>query len=70
MWLSWFEHVPPQHSWELYPVKGTVPLSLGEALTEVLAGSGLCVRMRELETMAQRSRKGRNYVFPCGKWGK
>lgn len=33
---------------------------IGEALTEVLAGSGQYLRMRELETSAPGKRKGKN----------
>lgn len=47
------------------PGEGTVPLLPGEALTGVLAGSGPCLRVRELETKAKGSRKGKkDNVFP------
>lgn len=48
------------------PGEGTVPLLPGEALTGVLAGSGQWLRVRELETKAKGSRKGKkDNVFPA-----
>lgn len=56
------QHAPSSALLEtLYPVMGAVPLLPGEALTEELAGSGQCLKLREFDIMAPQNRKGRNY---------
>lgn len=56
------QHAPSSALLEtLYPVMCAILLLPGEALTEVLAGSGQCLKLREFDIMAQKSRKSRNY---------
>ena len=59
------QHAPLQRSGNIIPGDGPGSRPGRGALTEGLEGSRQCLRMRELWTTAQGSRKGRKYIaFP------
>lgn len=61
------QHAPSSALLEtLYPVMGAVPLLPGEALTEELAGSGQCLKLREFDIWPPKiGRAGIIMPFPC-----